>query len=126
MNETLPKPFKLKSKKLIGSLFENGSSVKAFPLLLVYRNVMEIDVDFQVGFSVSKRNFKHAVDRNRIKRLLREYFRKNKYIFSKQDKQFLFMFIFTGKTMPTYDDVSKAMDKIARKLEQQLQQNQKS
>ncbi len=126
MNETLPKPLKLKSKKLIGSLFENGSSVKAFPLLLVYKNVTEIDVAFQVGFSVSKRNFKHAVDRNRIKRLLREYFRKNKYILSKENNQFLFMFIFIGKTMPTYEDVSKAMDKIIRKFEQQLQQNQKS
>ncbi|WP_010182755.1 ribonuclease P protein component [Aquimarina agarilytica] len=126
MDETLPKPYKLKSKKRIGSLFENGSSVKAFPLLLVYKNTEEIDVNFQVGFSVSKRNFKHAVDRNRIKRLLREYFRKNKYIFSKENNQFLFMFIYTGKTMPTYDDVSKAMNKISQKFEQQLQQNKKS
>ncbi|WP_010522714.1 ribonuclease P protein component [Aquimarina agarivorans] len=126
MNERLPKPNKLKSKKLIGSLFESGSSVKAYPLLLVYKKEAAIDVDFKVGFSVSKRNFKHAVDRNRIKRLLREYFRKNKYIIAQESSPFLFMFIFTGKNLPNYDDVSKAMEKIARKFEQQIQQNQKS
>ena len=122
MDEKLGTPLKLKSKKRIGELFEEGKSVKSFPLLLVYKTDESLDTPFQVGFSVSKRNFKHAVDRNRIKRLLREYFRKNKYLFIlAKEKQFLFMFIFTGKTMPSYQDVEKAMQKVAKKFTVQTQ-----
>ena len=117
MNEKLDTPFKLKSKKSIGELFESGKSVKAFPLLLVYKTDNSIETPFKVGFSVSKRNFKHAVDRNRIKRLLREYFRKNKYLFALSGEQhFLYMFIYIGKAMPTYADIEKAMHKIAHKF----------
>ena len=122
MDEKLGTPLKLKSKKRIGELFEGGKSVKSFPLLLVYKTDETLETPFQVGFSVSKRNFKHAVDRNRIKRLLREYFRKNKYLFIlAKEKKFLFMFIFTGKVMPSYQDVEKAMQKVAKKFTDQIQ-----
>lgn len=122
MDEKLGTPLKLKSKKRIGQLFDEAESVKAFPLLLIYKTDESLETPFQVGFSVSKRNFKKAVDRNRIKRLLREYFRKNKYLFTlAEEKQFLFMFIFIGKTMPSYQDVEKAMQKIARKFTSKIQ-----
>ena len=122
MNETLAKEIKLKSKKRIGELFEDGKSVKAFPLLLVYKTDESLENTFQAGFSVSKRNFKHAVDRNRIKRLLREYFRKNKYLFKiTEEQQFLFMFIFTGKDMPSYSTIEKAMQKLAQKFATKIQ-----
>lgn len=122
MNETLAKEIKLKSKKRIGELFEDGKSVKAFPLLLVYKTDESLENTFQAGFSVSKRNFKHAVDRNRIKRLLREYFRKNKYLFKiTEEQQFLFMFIFTGKDMPSYSAIEKAMQKLAQKFATKIQ-----
>ena len=121
MNDTLPKEIKLKSKKRIGQLFEDGKSVKSYPILLAYKTNESLESSFQVGFSVSKRNFKHAVDRNRIKRLLREYFRKNKYLFTfSEEKQFLFMFIFIGKAMPNYKEIEKAMEKIARKFKEQI------
>jgi len=103
-------------------LFESGKSVKAFPLVLVYKTDELLETPFQIGFSVSKRNFKNAVDRNRIKRLLREYFRKNKYLFTLvNENQFLFMFIFTGKKMPNYSDIEKAMQKISKKFTEQIQ-----
>ena len=122
MDQTLGTPLKLKSKKRIGELFESGKSVKAFPLVLVYKTDEHLDTPFQIGFSVSKRNFKNAVDRNRIKRLLREYFRKNKYLFTLAgENQFLFMFIFTGKKMPNYSDIEKAMQKISKKFTEQIQ-----
>ena len=122
MKDTLPKEIKLKSKKRIGELFEDGKSVKAFPLLLVYKTDESLESNFQAGFSVSKPNFKHAVDRNRIKRLLREYFRKNKYLFGRtEEQQFLFMFIFTGKDMPSYSAIEKAMQKLAQKFVTKIQ-----
>ena len=76
MRFTFGKPEKLKSRKLIGKLFEDGKSVKKFPVRLVYLQTNHTsDFPVQAGFSVPKRNFKRAVDRNRIKRLIRESFR---------------------------------------------------
>lgn len=116
MNESLSREYKLKSKKLIGNLFDEGKVVKAFPVLLKYNTSQKTNLEFKVGFSVSKKNFKRAVDRNRIKRLLREYFRKNKEEFLNEEFTCVFMFIYTGKTLPVYADIEKAMKKIALKL----------
>ena len=72
---------KLKSKKEIESLFAEGSSISQFPIRLIYKKTQFDDpVLVKAAVSVSKRNFKNAVHRNRIKRLLREGYRKNKYI----------------------------------------------
>ena len=59
-----------------------GKHVKSFPLRLIY-SPLNHDGEFpiKVGFSVPKRNVKLAVDRNRIKRLMREVYRKNKHLF---------------------------------------------
>ncbi len=119
MNEKLPSILKLKSRKQIATLFAEGKSIKAYPILLAYMPC-ELEVPFKVGFSVSKRNFKTAVDRNRVKRLLRENFRKNKYLFaSENNQQFLLMFIFIGKELPDYPQVEKALMKLAKKWQDQ-------
>lgn len=118
MNEKLPTILKLKSSKQITTLFANGQSVKAFPIILAYMPC-ELEVPFKVGFSVSKRNFKTAVDRNRIKRLLRENFRKNKYLFTdKNDQTFLLMFLFVGKELPNYQQINKAILKVAKRWQE--------
>ena len=73
MKLTYSKEEKLKSKKLIDALFSEGQSVAAFPLRLVYLETTFTETILaKTGVSVSKRNFKTAVQRNRIKRLLRE------------------------------------------------------
>ena len=66
---------KLKSQKAIEQLFAEGKSVSAYPLRMVY---LDNQSQLKVGVSVSKRNFKLAVHRNRVKRLLREGYRLNK------------------------------------------------
>jgi len=120
MNEKLPRILKLKSKKQIEELFKNGASIKAYPLLLAY-NCETLDVPFKVGFSVSKRFFKRAVHRNRIKRLIRENFRKKKYIFTLTEKQFLLMFIYIGKELPTYQVIEKALLKVESKWQKMIE-----
>ena len=75
MKLTYNKHEKLKSQKTIEQLFLDGDSVSAYPLRLVY---LKHGDSRKVGVSVSKRNFKRAVDRIRIKRLLREAYRLNK------------------------------------------------
>ena len=77
MQQTYNKEERLKKKKLISQLFNEGKSITIFPVKLVYLETEhEGHYKVQAGVSVAKRNFKKAVDRNKIKRLLREAYRK--------------------------------------------------
>lgn len=72
---------RLCSKKRIEALFAgNSCSLSAYPLRAVYRENTESTEQVQLLISVSKRRFKHAVDRNRTKRLIREAYRQNKHL----------------------------------------------
>ena len=73
---------------------------------------------FQVGVSVSKRNFKSAVRRNRIKRLMREAYRKNKQIAcdSGHTKKHIFMFIYQGREEPSYLLIEERMKELLAKF----------
>lgn len=79
---TFHKDERLCSKKLIDTLFGGGKkSLSAYPLRLVYTTVEQrTQAPVAVMMSVSKRHYKHAVDRNRAKRQLREAYRRNKHI----------------------------------------------
>src|SRR5690554_1966375 len=81
MDERFGKKYKLCSKTVMASIFEKGKQEKAYPFLLRYLKAdLKTDAKFQVVISVPKRKFKKAVDRTRIKRLIREALRKKKYI----------------------------------------------
>ena len=122
MSTTYSKKEKLKSKKLIDQLFTEGKSVSAFPLRLVYLGTsFEDNVMVKTGVSVSKRNFKTAVDRNRIKRLLRESYRLNKAeYFNNLSTPHAFMILYIGKDKPTFTQVETRMktlfDKFSSKV----------
>jgi ribonuclease P protein component len=117
MRQTFNKEERLKSRKLIQQLFAEGKSLNAFPIRLLY---LPSDHDspyrIQAGVTVSKRNFKKAVQRNRIKRLLREAYRKNKEIVyaSENTKKHIFMFIYQGNTELEYRDIEERMKDLLR------------
>ncbi len=98
MDYTFKKSEKLKSKKLIEQLFLEGHSVSAFPLRLIYlQTFLKDGANIKIGVSVSKQIFKKAVDRNRIKRLLREIYRLNKNsYFNNITTQYTFMVLYIG------------------------------
>lgn len=118
MSEKFPSSEKLKSKILIDRLFSEGKSIKKYPVLLLYLPLNDPAViSNKTGVSVPKRNFKKAVERNFLKRLMREAFRKNKYIVENNLKQkFAFMFIYTSRTNVDYDQMSTCISGILKKL----------
>lgn len=80
----------------------------------------------QAGVSASKKYFKRAVDRNKIKRLTREAYRLRKIplkeVLKTKDLQLAVFFIYTGKVIPTYNEVCEKMDVIITKLSEQIVQ----
>ncbi|AUP79450.1 ribonuclease P protein component [Flavivirga eckloniae] len=124
MSASYPKKEKLKSKKLIEQLFKEGRSVSAFPLRLVYLETrFDEDLIAKTGVSVSKRNFKTAVDRNRIKRLLREAYRLNKAEhFNNITTQYAFMILYIGKEKPTFTQVESRMKRLFEKFSNKVLQ----
>ena len=118
MDFSFPKKEKLKRKKLFEQLFAEGKGISDYPVKLIYfRTTLPEEVRFQTGVAVSKRNFKKAVQRNRIKRLLREGYRLNKHLlFNNIEGNFAFLFIYIGKEMPQYHQVEASMKAIFHKL----------
>ncbi|WP_396636284.1 ribonuclease P protein component [Maribacter sp. R77961] len=101
---------KLKNKERITQLFEEGKVLKAYPLKLIYLRVEEQDVAIKAGVAVPKRNFKSAVKRNRIKRLMREAYRLNKgLVFNNTQRNFAFLFLYLGKEMPSSEQIALKM-----------------
>ena len=120
MKLTYNKHEKLKSQKTIEQLFLEGKAVSAYPLRLVY---LEHGNANKVGVSVSKRNFKKAVDRIRIKRLLREAYRLNKSMLIDNNKApHAFMILYTSKEMPDFELVNAKIQKLFTKF---IDQNSK-
>lgn len=82
---TFGKHERLTNRRLIERLFASGRAYKLYPLMLLVLPLEdEADSEVQLLVSVSKRNFKRAPDRNRLKRLIREGWRCNKHDLYKQ------------------------------------------
>lgn len=112
---------KLKSRKLIEQVFTGGKAIAATPLRLIYtKPQVEMDVPVKVGVTVSSRNFKKAVDRNRIKRLLREAYRLNKAELlahvAETNQQIVAFIIYTDRMLPEYSVINEKMQVILAKL----------
>ncbi len=112
---------KLKSRKQIDSLFLNGKNFSVFPLRVTYQFERSEETLAQVGVTAAKKHFKRAVDRNRIKRLIREAYRLQKNDFNEaliQNRQKCFLFfIYTDKTIAPFKVIKETMDKCLKRLE---------
>lgn len=112
---SLKKPERLCSKKAFEFLFAQGKTVFIHPLKIVYSFEKSTESTVKAAFGVSKRNFKKAVKRNRIKRLLREAYRKNKI--SVESVNIHIMILYISKEIESYrvieDKLIKGLDQIA-------------
>jgi ribonuclease P protein component len=106
-----PKKHKLKSKRSIDLLFSKGKSVSKYPLRLVYAAAENQQMDgemLKMGVSVSKKYFKHAVDRNYFKRVLRETYRLNQDLLREHLEQpYIFMFFYQTKDRLSYQEIEQ-------------------
>jgi len=115
----LGKPARLSNKKVISDIFQNGNSLFSYPIKLLFvpsdpTPQLQDHWNIQVAFSVSKKNFKSSVDRNKIKRLCREAFRiQSRAIFNPTENlNFRMTFIYIGKQIEPYSTVEKAFKKL--------------
>lgn len=117
---TFPLKEHLKSKKVVEKLYAEGTSVTAFPLRAVFIEVKESEQEpaAAILISVAKRRFRHAVDRNLLKRRMREAYRTEKHTFTstlKNNGKKLAVAIMYMDTKPSSTDYLKR--KMSRLLE---------
>ena len=134
---TLGKEERLKSRKQIEQLFDKGKSFAITPfrvyflineMLNAQRSIpIAIGINVQFGVGVSAKNFKKAVDRNRIKRLTREAWRLQKNEISEKaketQKQLNVFFIYTGKELPDFTTVKEKVAIALKKLADKIDEN---
>ena len=94
---------------MITEVFNGGRSITSHPVKALYKFTDGTTV-LQAGFTVSSKNFKKAVDRNRLKRLLRESYRLQKNqlheILLSKGKNAIIFFIYTGREWSDFETVS--------------------
>jgi len=120
----------LKSRRIIDELMKKGASVTMQPLKLIWMEApLETKVPAQVAFGVSKKNFPLAVDRNRIKRQMRECYREHKnklYDFlNASGKQYAIMLVFTSKKQPSFNELMLKYAVTLQRLEKDIKQDSK-
>ena len=127
---TFKKEERLCSKKLIEELFHNGSSFLLYPFRIVWlANALPAEVPVQVVINVPKRRFKKAVDRNLIKRRIREAYRLNKsselynYL-ALQNTQLLLAIQYVGKDIVGYELIERKLKLVLVQLRDAYLKNQ--
>jgi len=117
---------KLKSRKQIEVLFVKGMQLYSYPFKILYQIAPRTgdDAVLKAGVTVSSRHFKKAVQRNRIKRLMREAYRLNKVklqqLLTEKPHQLYLFIIYVGKEMPNQQKLHSASHKLLVQLYQIL------
>lgn len=113
MKQTFPKSAKLCGQVSIDHLYAHGKRFVVWPLRVTS---LPVDDTTQVLIWAPKSLFKHAVDRNRLRRQMREAYRLNKHILDTGDVHYLLAFNYIDKQLQPYATIEKAMRKALWRL----------
>ncbi|MFK7951905.1 MAG: ribonuclease P protein component [Ekhidna sp.] len=116
---TFPKAEKLTGKKRIEELFKRGSSFYLKDIGVRYKKPKDDDRYHRVLITVPKKNFKRAVDRNLLKRRIREAYRLNKDLIQKEGTSTFFHigFIYLSKNILTFHVIQDQLIECLKRLE---------
>lgn len=122
---TLCKSERLDKKKIIEKMFAGGSrSFSVFPLRVVYLPVEGLETSASVLISVSKRHFKRAVKRNRVKRQIREAYRKNKHellqVLQDKEQQLVVAFIYLSDRLVASEEIEERMKTALARIKERI------
>ncbi len=122
---TFKKAERLCSKKRIENLFGGPShALSAFPVRAVYNRQDAAEAPVQLLVSVSKRHFKHAVDRNRTKRLIRESYRKHKHLLLdhvQPGTSLMLAFVWMSDSLADYATVEARIKNLLQRIVEELE-----
>ena len=126
--QTFRKNERLCSRKIIQDLALKGKNIQINPIRLLWiPSILNVSIPAQAAFTVPKRNFKDAVDRNKIKRRMREAYRKNKSslysLISNNKNQYALLFVFTGKESITYFETEEKIKIILHRFAEDIKKN---
>lgn len=119
---SLPKSKRLKGRQRIEQMFQCGSSIFSHPIALMYQyeNLEPGQEWIAIGVGVSKKNIKLAVDRNKIKRMMREIIRLNQDILVQKaqasDRKLNIMLVYVGKLIPEWDYLERIIKNLSAKI----------
>lgn len=117
---TFPKSEKLCGQLRIAALYKEGKRFTAFPMRVTFRHLPDSDEAPKVLIWAPKSLFKHAVDRNRLRRLMREAYRLNaeplRMYCSENHCSFQLAFNYMDKELRSQEQISKAMQKAIKRL----------
>jgi ribonuclease P protein component len=125
MSLTFPKSEKLTSRLVMDEIFSTGKELKKFPYLLKYVKETAVETgEVKIVISVPKRKAKLAVDRNRLRRQIREAYRLNKkelleFCLVNKIKLALFL-IYTGKEKEQYQRIEAKLKLTLYELQEKL------
>lgn len=127
MDYSLQKNERLHSKKSIKELFVKGSSFFLYPFKVSYMTLNGSALETnQVLFSVSKRKIKKAVDRNYVKRRLKEAYRLNKFLLSSSDVSFIIALVYVASEKQDFHAIQMRVQKVLKRITDQPSNLQKN
>jgi ribonuclease P protein component len=109
-----PKHSRLCGQKRIAALYKDGKHFVAWPLRVTWQKTSEPEQPTQVLVWAPKSLFKHAVQRNHLRRLMREAYRLNQTILN--EPNYLLAFNYMDKEEQPFATIEKAMVKALKKV----------
>ena len=127
---SFPKHEHLCSQRLIDALFSQGHRLAVFPFavrwMLVPAGQLPTEVNLQVLIVAPKRKFPHAVDRNRVKRITRECYRKQKLLLvdflDVRNLSLVFSVSYVHTSILSYETLYSKMEKVMASLKDNIQE----